>query len=94
MKISVMVNKGRLVVNQQWSYDESMLIRWSPLFCYICSSQLSQSQVQVKLEPTKDGAIVAINGDSQSDDGNYHSSHMNGSILMETGSSEEEVRQR
>lgn len=58
------------------------------------NSQLSQSQVQVKLEPTEDGAIVAINGDSQSDDGNYHSSHMNGSILMETGSSEEEVRQR
>jgi len=27
MKISVMVNKGRLMVNQQWSYDESMLIR-------------------------------------------------------------------
>lgn len=58
------------------------------------NSQLSQSQVQVKLEPTEDGAIVAINGDSQSDDENYHSSHMNGSILMETGSSEEEVRQR
>lgn len=50
--------------------------------------------MQVKLEPTEDGAIVAINGDSQSDDENYHSSHMNGSILMETGSSEEEVRQR
>lgn len=61
-------------------------------FIYVCSSQLSQSQVQVKLEPSEDGPITTLNGDSQSEESQYHSL-MNGSSLMETGTSEDEVRE-
>lgn len=61
-------------------------------FIYVCSSQLSQSQVQVKLEPSEDGPITALNGDSHSEEGQYHSL-MNGNSLMETGTSEDEVRE-
>lgn len=56
------------------------------------NSQLSQSQVQVKLEPPEDGPITALNGDSHSEEGQYHSL-MNGSSLMETGTSEDEADQ-
>jgi len=55
------------------------------------NSQLSQSQVQVKLEPPEDGPIVALNGDSPSEEDHYHSNGMNGSSLMETGASEDEA---
>ncbi|XP_078384642.1 uncharacterized protein LOC144667125 isoform X2 [Oculina patagonica] len=58
------------------------------------NSQLSQSQVQVKLEPPEDGPIIALNGDSESGDDHYDSTGMNGDTLMETGVSEDEVRQR
>jgi len=57
------------------------------------SSQLSQSQVQVKLEPPEDGPIIALNGDSEPGDDHYDSTGMNGDSYMETGVSEEEVRQ-
>ncbi|KAJ7377679.1 hypothetical protein OS493_027758 [Desmophyllum pertusum] len=57
-------------------------------------SQLSQSQVQVKLEPPEDGPIIALNGDSESGDDHYDSAGMNGDCVMETGVSEDEVRQR
>ncbi|XP_068758935.1 forkhead box protein P1-like isoform X1 [Montipora capricornis] len=56
------------------------------------NSQLSQSQVQVKLEPPEDGPIVSLNGDSHSEEGHYHSL-MNGSGLMETAASEDEAEQ-
>lgn len=55
------------------------------------NSQLSQSQVQVKLEPPEDAPILALNGDSQSDDGHYHSTLMNGNGIMETGAIEHEA---
>ena len=58
------------------------------------SSQLSQSQVQVKLEPPEDGPIVALNGDADSGDDHYDSNGMNGDSVMETGVREDEVRQR
>ena len=63
-------------------------------FSHFYSSQLSQSQVQVKLEPPEDGPIVALNGDTDSGDDHYDSSGMNGDSLMETGVREDEVRQR
>lgn len=66
----------------------------SLIFTFFYSSQLSQSQVQVKLEPPEDAPILALNGDSQSDDGHYHSTLMNGNGIMETGAIEHEVRQR
>ncbi|KAJ7377650.1 hypothetical protein OS493_027728 [Desmophyllum pertusum] len=49
------------------------------------NSQLSQSQVQVKLEPPEDGPIIALNGDSESGDDHYDSAGMNGDCVMETG---------
>lgn len=58
------------------------------------NSQLSQSQVQVKLEPPEDGPIVALNGDADSGDDHYDSNGMNGDSVMETGVREDEVRQR
>ena len=64
------------------------------LSLYSYSSQLSQSQVQVKLEPPEDGPIIALNGDSENGDEHYDSAGMNGDSLMETGVSEDEVRQR
>ena len=57
------------------------------------SSQLSQSQVQVKLEPPEDGPIVALNGDSEPGDDHYDSTGVNGDSFMETGVSVDEVRQ-
>ena len=63
---------------------------------------MSQSQVQVKLEPPEEPGIVALNGDDaaeQSDAVNYEvhyddSASMNGRRLMEAGASGDELGQR
>lgn len=49
------------------------------------NSQLSQSQVQVKLEPPEEGPIIALNGDSEPGDDHYDSTGVNGDSFMETG---------
>lgn len=48
----------------------------------------------MKLEPPEDGPIIALNGDSEAGDDHYDTTDMNGDSLMETGVSEDEVRQR
>ncbi|XP_068714899.1 uncharacterized protein [Montipora capricornis] len=77
-----------------WIVDEDEYLKRRPQskVTHGASSQLSQSQVQVKLEPPEDGPIVSLNGDSHSEEGHYHSL-MNGSGLMETAASEDEAEQ-